>query len=535
MAQEQKEVTSKDGAEMVLIPEGEFLMGSPEGEGGADEQPRHPVYLNSFYMDKYEVTVAQYKKYCQTIGITMPEQPHWSSDKHPVVNVFWDDATAYAKYYGKEVPTEAQWEKACRAGTKTKYAFGDVLDASMAKFDSGDGAVPVGSYKPNGYGLYDMHGNVGEWCSDWYREDYYKNSLNKNPQGPNFGSVRVLRGGGWVSYDDGCRSAYRKWSSPGLRDFSSGFRCVDRSGANSSWQSESSGNLGLKNAKETYVNEVTREKNKESGKNIKKKSNLIGGKYEIYREIGKGGMGIVFEGMDTKLKRKVAIKQMREELKINIRAKRKFLEEAVRVAKLQHPNIVAVYDIVEEESEVYLIFEFIDGKTIDALLDKQGKFEATKTAEIAIGVCETLIYAHTEKIIHRDIKPANIMVSTKSIVKIMDFGIAREMQNTVSRVTGEQSSGTFAYMAPEQEMGKGDERVDIYALGVTMYEMLTSDLPFKGPNFLAQKREMAYTPIHELEPDIPEALEKIVDKCLQADPEDRYKTAEKMSEALGKI
>ena len=246
--------TGRDGLEMVLIPAGEFLMGSPNGEGTVAEHPQHAVYLDKFYIDKYEVTVAQYKKFCKSLLLgdrVLPAQPEWSTENSPVVNVSWEEAAVYANYYGKQLPTEAQWEKACRAGTKTKYAFGDVLDASMAKFDSGDGAVPVGSYKPNGYGLYDMHGNVWEWCSDWYEEDYYKNSPNKNPQGPDNGSDRVLRGGGWDDNGFGCRSAFRGRNLPVNGYYYFGFRCVARSGANSSWQSESSGNPGLKNGKKT--------------------------------------------------------------------------------------------------------------------------------------------------------------------------------------------------------------------------------------------------------------------------------------------
>ena len=227
----ESKIIGKDGAKMVLIPEGEFLMGSVEGKSVANERPQHKVILDDFYMDIYAVTVLQYRTYCDVTGKEMPSQPEWSSLKHPVVNITWDEAYAYAIYYGKQLPTEAQWEKACRAGTNTEYSFGEVLDESMGNFNTFE-AVQVGSYKPNVYGLYDMHGNVGEWCSDWYGENYYRSSPEKNPQGPDSGKYRVLRGGGWfINYILDCRSAIRYRYSPDFRGYDFGFRCVARGGA----------------------------------------------------------------------------------------------------------------------------------------------------------------------------------------------------------------------------------------------------------------------------------------------------------------
>jgi tRNA A-37 threonylcarbamoyl transferase component Bud32 len=268
---------------------------------------------------------------------------------------------------------------------------------------------------------------------------------------------------------------------------------------------------------------------------VEKKAEAIGGKYEIMREIGRGGMGIVYEGKDVKLERKVAIKKMREELKMNLRNKAKFLEEAKRVAKLNHPNIMAIYDIVEEGDETYLVFEYVSGRTVEQMLNDMRRIEESIAVKIGIEVCEALSYAHKQGIVHRDIKPGNIMVSKTGEVKVMDFGIAREMSDTVSRLTGEMTSGTLAYMAPEQHLGKADERADIFALGVTMYEMLTGELPFSGPDFVLQKREMVYEKISDRTAGVSPVLEKIINRCLQADKEKRYKTVEELKKELEKI
>lgn len=228
-------------ANMILIPTGEFLMGSPDGVGGFDEHPQHKVYLDAFYIDKYQVTVAQYREFCKASGSDIPEQPEWSTDQHPVVNVTWDEAEAYCKWAGTRLPTEAEWEKAAHGGTETKYSFGnnavegevlgfggtDILaDFAWYANNSNSQAHPVGQKKPNQYGLYDMHGNVWEWVSDWYDDDYYKNSPAKNPKGPDSGAYRGLRGGAWGHDHDGLRAADRDWGVPGFTDDDGGFRCV---------------------------------------------------------------------------------------------------------------------------------------------------------------------------------------------------------------------------------------------------------------------------------------------------------------------
>ena len=238
LSAEQKKIIGKDGASMVLIPAGEFTMGSPQG-GGENEHPQHKVYLNTYYIDKYEVTVAQYRKFCEETRREMPKVPYWGwQDNQPIVNVTWDDAVAYANYYGKRLPTEAEWEKACRGGTTTAFHYGNSLNSDQVNF-SGDypygGAsegvyrkktTSVGSFQPNAFNLYDMHGNASEWCSDWYDMNYYKNSPTKNPTGPTSGHDRVLRGGGWCLTAEDCRSARRLRFVPIAECDYLGFRCV---------------------------------------------------------------------------------------------------------------------------------------------------------------------------------------------------------------------------------------------------------------------------------------------------------------------
>jgi sulfatase modifying factor 1 len=226
---------------MVLIPAGEFQMGdSLDGKSWA--LPVHTVYLDAFYIDKCEVTNAQYKKFMDAKGYKAPSywnDPNYNAPNNPVVGVSWYDAKAYADWAGKRLPTEAEWEKSARGGLVGKrYPWGDDITHDNANYDSTGGkdiweyTSPIGSFAPNGYGLYDMAGNVYEWCADWYYSDYYASSPKSNPKGPSSGVGAVLRGGSWgcsTSTSSTCslRVAGRAGGYPtegGSYDF--GFRCV---------------------------------------------------------------------------------------------------------------------------------------------------------------------------------------------------------------------------------------------------------------------------------------------------------------------
>ena len=230
-------IIGKDGAEMILIPAGEFIMGSSEGEDDGDEHPQHTVFLDAFYIDKYEVTNAQYKQFMDATGHRAPE--HWDDERFnqpdwPVEGVAWHDAVAYAKWAGKRLPTEAEWEKAARGTDGRRYPWGNEWDSSKCNSNgSSDGyeeTAPVGSF-PDGaspYGVMDMAGNVDEWCADLYDEDYYSRSPQQNPKGPDSGSSRVMRGGSGSMYDriHNQRVTFRHGVIMSSKDYYNGFRCA---------------------------------------------------------------------------------------------------------------------------------------------------------------------------------------------------------------------------------------------------------------------------------------------------------------------
>jgi len=258
----ENDIIGQDDAPMVLIPAGEFQMGSDDGND--DEKPIHTVYLDAFYMDIYEVTNAQYKKFAQATGHEEPEgyiyvnddwvwgkpwsDKKYNGDNQPVVCVSWYDAKAYADWAGERLPTEAEREKAARGGLAGKrYVWGDewappknagnFADETARKVfgwdriinDYDDGyayASPVGKFTPNGYMLYDMAGNVCEWCADWYDENYYANSPESNPKGPDSGNYKVIRGGSWFYDAYYLRVAGRFSYFPSYVSANIGFRCV---------------------------------------------------------------------------------------------------------------------------------------------------------------------------------------------------------------------------------------------------------------------------------------------------------------------
>ena len=231
---EEREVAEEETpADIVLIPGGAFLMGA-DSEG--DHSPVHAVRLDPFYMDRYEVTNAQYLRFCQATGHRLPE--FWGRSgfrcgpdypNHPVVGVSWWDALDYAAWCGKRLPTEAEWECAARGGLAGKdFPNGNSLQPSEGNYNKSGkaGPIAVGSYRPNGFGLHDMQGNVVEWVADFYEAAYYASSPGANPQGPERGRFRVIRGGGWHSGASCNKVYYRNALPPNWVDFNVGFRCV---------------------------------------------------------------------------------------------------------------------------------------------------------------------------------------------------------------------------------------------------------------------------------------------------------------------
>lgn len=210
------------------IPAGTFTMGSPSSEAGRESnETEHQVTLRAFKMSKHEVTFEQYDSFCDATGRSKPSDEGWGRGNRPVINVSWDDAIAFAKWMGCRLPTEAEWEYACRAGTTTLFNTGNNLTNSQAAFNNEHAKIqtlPVGSFAANTYGLFDMHGNVEEWCSDWFGG--YSTTAQFNPKGASSGSRRVYRGGGWGDFWYFCRSACRMTGSPDFTNISLGFRLV---------------------------------------------------------------------------------------------------------------------------------------------------------------------------------------------------------------------------------------------------------------------------------------------------------------------
>jgi formylglycine-generating enzyme required for sulfatase activity len=270
-------IPGRAGAPMVLVPAGEFIMGSDEGE--ADEKPVHRVALDAFYLDTHEVTNRLFDAFVRATGYRTTAEREGSAyglkdgamaweqingagwrkpegdasvfesnrAEHPVVSVSWHDADAYCRWAGKRLPTEAEWEYAARAGTRTRYWWGDghpgsrrvanIADETAERALPGwpamtgydDGYVrtaPVGSFEPNPWGLHDLIGNVWEWVADWHEANYYENSPSRNPAGPSGGVFKVLRGGSWLYVQPFARSASRSNNAPAYRSDLIGFRCA---------------------------------------------------------------------------------------------------------------------------------------------------------------------------------------------------------------------------------------------------------------------------------------------------------------------
>ena len=229
-----------DGSILVQIPAGEFEM----GDGQETNCPKHRVHLDAYWIGVYCVTNRQYSRFVKATKHRAPDKadygtPIWQNGRcpegkldHPVVCVSWDDASAYAKWSGLELPTEAQWEKAARGPKGLLYPWGNEWDAGKCRNDKNKGSeetCPVWGYPAgvSGYGTYNQSGNVWEWCRDWYDEKYYGKSPARNPGGPEGGSARVLRGGGWRSDDaSGFRGASRVYDAPAGRGDLQGFRLV---------------------------------------------------------------------------------------------------------------------------------------------------------------------------------------------------------------------------------------------------------------------------------------------------------------------
>jgi eukaryotic-like serine/threonine-protein kinase len=243
--------------------------------------------------------------------------------------------------------------------------------------------------------------------------------------------------------------------------------------------------------------------------------------FRIVREIGQGGMGVVYEAVDEALQRRVALKRLRDGIAADPEERRRLLEEARTVAALKHPNIVEIHSVIESRAGLFLVFEYVEGRTLWELTAR-GPWAPESALPILRQIAGALDYAHALGIVHRDLKPSNVMITADGAVKLMDFGIARRVEDLALASARPHDGGTPGYMAPEQDIGLALRESDLFSLGVCLYEMLAGFNPFADPAAAAARRAR---PISELAPGLPAALDAVLAGALCPAPEGRPPSA----------
>ena len=265
------------------------------------------------------------------------------------------------------------------------------------------------------------------------------------------------------------------------------------------------------------------------------KGQKINDRYEVIKSIGEGGMANVYLAYDTILDRNVAIKVLRGDLANDEKFVRRFQREALSASSLSHPNIVAMYDVGEDDGLYYIVMEYIEGKTLKQLLKKRGSLTLSEAIDIMLQLTDGMAHAHDSYIVHRDLKPQNIMIQDDGQIKITDFGIAMALNSTQLTQTN-SVMGSVHYLPPEQAAGKGTTiKSDIYSMGIIFYELLTGELPFKGDSAveIALKQMKEPLPdVHKLNNDIPQSIENVILKSTAKNPKNRYDDAKSMHNDL---
>ncbi|HZI92659.1 MAG TPA: serine/threonine-protein kinase [Patescibacteria group bacterium] len=263
--------------------------------------------------------------------------------------------------------------------------------------------------------------------------------------------------------------------------------------------------------------------------------------YVVEEMLGKGGMGVVYRALDTRLNRRVALKVLPPELVRDDDRRRRFVQEARAASAVNHPAIAQIYEIEEDDENVFIVMEFVDGSTVRELVGRK-ELDLNAALEVGIQVADALARAHEAGIVHRDIKSDNVMVTRDGHPKILDFGLAKLLDpmgdgatvsginrtqiETLARTQAGMIMGTVAYMSPEQARGlPADRRSDIFSFGIVMFEMVTGRLPFEGGSALDTMHAIAYEQtqaVTSLRSDVPWSLQRVIERCLQKKPEDRY-------------
>ncbi len=259
------------------------------------------------------------------------------------------------------------------------------------------------------------------------------------------------------------------------------------------------------------------------------------GDYRVLGELGRGGMAVVYRGQHEQLQREAALKELPPEGQKDKETLSRFHREALALAKFRHQNIVTIYDmVVKDNGSLFMVMELVDGPTLQELI-KDGPLPADVAAVVGARIASALDHAHFRHIIHRDLKPSNVMLTKAGEVKLMDFGIAKDVDLVALTQTG-MAVGTPAYMSPEQVTGATlDPRTDIFSLGVLLYEALTGARPFQGKSageVFAKIRDGKYTPLNKAAPHVPKPLASIVKRALEVKPESRFPDAAAMRREL---
>lgn len=266
--------------------------------------------------------------------------------------------------------------------------------------------------------------------------------------------------------------------------------------------------------------------------------------YEIIKELGRGGAGSVYLAHDKKLDRQVAIKMLELDSNLDLslihEMQQRFEKEAKAIARLNHPNIVDIYDFGEENGKHFMVIELLNGESLSSQIYKVKSLPIEKILEIGLQLCSAVSYAHSQGVIHRDIKPANIMILDNYKVKLTDFGIAQLHNDKLALTQAGSILGSILYIPPEQlvDSRKVDKRADVYSLGVTIFQLLTGRLPFEGNSVAEVVTKILNQDIPSMltfNKEIPEALDRVILKAIKKEPEERYQNIEDFASALKDI